>query len=44
MTFYSEQKEITGISTYVPYIHCGKPDWCYRFGELTTSSSEVQLL
>lgn len=35
MTFYPDQKEITEVSTDVPWVHCGKPDWCYRFGELT---------
>lgn len=34
MTFYPEQKEITEVSTDGPCVHCGKPDWCYRVGEL----------
>lgn len=44
MKFYQKHSEYDSDASYTkpvevtktePYIHCGKPDWCYRIGALT---------
>lgn len=34
--------EIAEVSKTEPCIHCGKPDWCYRIGEITACKRGVE--
>jgi putative DNA primase/helicase len=34
--------QLTEVSKSEPCIHCGKPDWCYRLGELTVCKRGVE--
>ncbi|PIG94577.1 DUF5906 domain-containing protein [Gloeocapsopsis sp. IPPAS B-1203] len=36
------QPRLTEVTKSEPCIHCGKPDWCYRLGELTVCKRDVE--
>ena len=35
-------RQIQQVTPESPCIHCGKPDWCYRLGELTVCKRDVE--
>ncbi len=39
---YLMVRQIQQVTPDEPCLHCGKPDWCYRLGELTVCKRDAE--